>query len=64
MFCRSPNGVGLVHWQQYSSDEHYLSIGLEQKSAQHLKKNRYTLLTQTVPEKIHQSQENVEHSEL
>ncbi|XP_044049294.1 fatty acyl-CoA hydrolase precursor, medium chain isoform X2 [Siniperca chuatsi] len=61
----SPNGDGLVHWPKYGAGEHYLEIGLkEQVTAQHLRKDRFVLLTQTLPEKIHQYKEKMERSEL
>uniref|UniRef100_A0A3P8RJD3 Carboxylic ester hydrolase n=1 Tax=Astatotilapia calliptera TaxID=8154 RepID=A0A3P8RJD3_ASTCA len=49
----SPNGHNLVHWPKYGAEEKYLAIGLKkQVTAQHLKKERFVFLTQTVPEKI------------
>uniref|UniRef100_A0A3P9CP35 Carboxylesterase type B domain-containing protein n=1 Tax=Maylandia zebra TaxID=106582 RepID=A0A3P9CP35_9CICH len=43
----------------------YLAIGLKkQVTAQHLKKERFVFLTQTVPEKIKQHEENAERSDL
>ena len=63
--CRSPNGDGLVHWPKYGADEDYLAIGLtEQVTGQHLKKDRFVFLTQTLPEKIKQHMEKMEHREL
>ncbi|XP_063336003.1 uncharacterized protein LOC134631523 [Pelmatolapia mariae] len=61
----SPDGHNLVHWPKYGADEKYLAIGLKkQVTAQHLKKERFVFLTQTVPEKIKQHEENAERSEL
>ncbi|XP_031615480.2 cocaine esterase-like isoform X1 [Oreochromis aureus] len=61
----SPDGHNLVHWPKYGADEKYLAIGLKkQVTAQHLKKERFVFLTQTVPEKIQQHEENPERSEL
>ncbi|KAL4005944.1 hypothetical protein ACER0C_005657 [Sarotherodon galilaeus] len=61
----SPNGHNLVHWPKYGVEEKYLAIGLKkQVTAQHLKKERFVFLTQTVPEKIKQQEENAERSEL
>ncbi|XP_044213363.1 cocaine esterase-like [Thunnus albacares] len=61
----SPNGDGLVHWPKYGVDEEYLAIGItEQVIGQHLKKDRFVFLTQTLPEKIQQHMEKMEHSEL
>ncbi|KAL7403114.1 hypothetical protein ABVT39_024665 [Epinephelus coioides] len=61
----SPNGAGLVHWPKYGAEEHYLSIDAkEQLVAQHLKKDRFIFLTQTLPEKVRQHKEKMEHSEL
>uniref|UniRef100_A0A3P8RHZ3 Carboxylic ester hydrolase n=1 Tax=Astatotilapia calliptera TaxID=8154 RepID=A0A3P8RHZ3_ASTCA len=61
----SPNGHNLVHWPKYGAEEKYLAIGLKkQVTAQHLKKERFVFLTQTVPEKIKQHEENAERSEL
>uniref|UniRef100_A0A3Q3KBZ2 Carboxylic ester hydrolase n=1 Tax=Monopterus albus TaxID=43700 RepID=A0A3Q3KBZ2_MONAL len=63
--CRSPNGDGLVHWPKYGAEEEYLAIGLKkQVTAQHLKKDRFVFLTQTLPEKVQQLTEKMEHSEL
>uniref|UniRef100_A0A669B922 Carboxylesterase type B domain-containing protein n=1 Tax=Oreochromis niloticus TaxID=8128 RepID=A0A669B922_ORENI len=50
----SPDGHNLVHWPKYGAEEKYL----------HLKKERFVFLTQTVPEKIQQHEENAECSEL
>lgn len=62
---RSPNGDGLVHWPKYGAEEDYLIIDLkEQVSGQHLKKERFDFLTQTLPEKIRQHREKIEHREL
>ncbi|XP_071359110.1 cocaine esterase [Trachinotus anak] len=61
----SPNGHGLVHWPKHGADEDYLTIGLkEQVPSQHLKKARFVFLTQTLPEKIQQHKEKMDHSEL
>ncbi|XP_063336004.1 uncharacterized protein LOC134631524 [Pelmatolapia mariae] len=60
-----PDGHNLVHWPKYGAEEKYLAIGLKkQVTAQHLKKERFVFLTQTVPEKIKQHEENAERSEL
>uniref|UniRef100_A0A3Q4GC31 Carboxylic ester hydrolase n=1 Tax=Neolamprologus brichardi TaxID=32507 RepID=A0A3Q4GC31_NEOBR len=61
----SPNGHNLVHWPKYEADEKYLAIDLKtQVTAQHLKKERFVFLTQTVPEKLKQHDKNAERSEL
>uniref|UniRef100_A0A7N6BY77 Carboxylesterase type B domain-containing protein n=1 Tax=Anabas testudineus TaxID=64144 RepID=A0A7N6BY77_ANATE len=61
----SPNGDGLVHWPKYEAGEEYLAIGLKQQvTGHHLKKDRFVLLTQTLPEKVKQHQEKMERSEL
>uniref|UniRef100_A0A669F0W0 Carboxylic ester hydrolase n=1 Tax=Oreochromis niloticus TaxID=8128 RepID=A0A669F0W0_ORENI len=61
----SPDRHNLVHWPKYGAEEKYLWIGLKkQVTAQHLKKERFVFLTQTVPEKIKQHEENAERSEL
>ena len=61
---RSPNGAGLVHWPKYGAEEEYMKIGLgEQTPGQHLKKERFVFLTQTLLEKTQQRTEK-EHSEL
>ncbi|XP_042084967.1 cocaine esterase isoform X3 [Haplochromis burtoni] len=61
----SPNGHDLVHWPKYEADEKYLAIGLTtQVTAQHLKKERFVFLTQTVPEKLKRHEENAKRSEL
>ncbi|XP_041794566.1 fatty acyl-CoA hydrolase precursor, medium chain-like [Chelmon rostratus] len=60
----SPNGKGLVHWPKYGAEGDYLEIGAkEQAASQHLKKDRFFFVTQTLPEKIRQYYEK-EHSEL
>uniref|UniRef100_A0A3Q0QSW7 Carboxylic ester hydrolase n=1 Tax=Amphilophus citrinellus TaxID=61819 RepID=A0A3Q0QSW7_AMPCI len=62
---RSPNGDNLVHWPKYGADEKYLAIGLKkQVTGQYLKKDRFVFLTQILPQKIKQHEENAEHSEL
>ncbi|XP_062403862.1 pyrethroid hydrolase Ces2e-like [Sardina pilchardus] len=48
----SPNGPGLTHWPAYGAREEYLGIGLKQQAGQHLMGDRYTFMTQTLPEKI------------
>ncbi|CAB1323007.1 unnamed protein product [Coregonus sp. 'balchen'] len=60
----SPNGAGLVQWPQYGPEGDYLGIGLEQVPGQHLKRDRFTFLTQTVPEKLHLGREKMEQSDL
>uniref|UniRef100_A0A668AU11 Uncharacterized LOC115361059 n=1 Tax=Myripristis murdjan TaxID=586833 RepID=A0A668AU11_9TELE len=60
----SPNGDGLVQWPQYGAEGDYLVIGTEQVPGQHLKKDRFTFFTQTLPEKIKQHQGKIDHSEL
>ncbi|KAJ3587161.1 hypothetical protein NHX12_013551 [Muraenolepis orangiensis] len=61
----SPNGPGLVAWPQYGPEENYLSIGTEQEVLQHLAKDRFTFMTQTLYEKMDAAQnEKTEHPEL
>uniref|UniRef100_A0A3Q1ET03 Carboxylesterase type B domain-containing protein n=1 Tax=Acanthochromis polyacanthus TaxID=80966 RepID=A0A3Q1ET03_9TELE len=61
----SPNGDGLAHWPKYGAEEEYLGIGLkEQVVGRGLKKDRFIFMTQTLPEKIQQHDDNTEHSEL
>ncbi|XP_074488425.1 fatty acyl-CoA hydrolase precursor, medium chain-like [Sebastes fasciatus] len=61
----SPNGDGLVHWPKYGAEEDYLSIDVkEQVTGQHLKKDQFVFLTQTLPEKVRQHKEKMERSEL
>ncbi|XP_053176044.1 fatty acyl-CoA hydrolase precursor, medium chain-like [Scomber japonicus] len=61
----SPNGHGLVHWPKYGEDEKYLAIDIkEQVIGQHLKRDRFIFLTQTLPEKIQQHEEKMDHKEL
>uniref|UniRef100_A0A7N6AJR3 Carboxylic ester hydrolase n=1 Tax=Anabas testudineus TaxID=64144 RepID=A0A7N6AJR3_ANATE len=61
----SPNGDGLVHWPKYEAGEEYLAIDLKQQvTGQHLKKDRFVFLTQTLPEKVKQHQEKMERREL
>ena len=63
--CRSPNGDGLVHWPKYGAEEEYLILDLkEQVTGRHLKKDQFIFMTQTLPEKIKEHEESVEHSEL
>ncbi|KAM3608687.1 uncharacterized protein V6R79_003148 [Siganus canaliculatus] len=60
----SPNGEGLVHWPKYGAEEKYLEIDAKlQVTRQHLKKDRFVFLTQTLPEKVREH-EKKEHSEL
>ncbi|KAM3609405.1 uncharacterized protein V6R79_014224 [Siganus canaliculatus] len=60
----SPNGEGLVHWPKYGAEEKYLEIDAKQQvTRQHLKKEQFVFLTQTLPEKV-QEHEKKEHSEL
>ncbi|KAM3609181.1 uncharacterized protein V6R79_010807 [Siganus canaliculatus] len=60
----SPNGEGLVHWPKYGAEEKYLEIDAKlQVTRQHLKKEQFVFLTQTLPEKV-QQHEKKEHSEL
>ncbi|XP_058502116.1 cocaine esterase-like isoform X1 [Solea solea] len=61
----SPNGNGLTYWPKYGAEEKYLAIGLkEQVVAQHLKKEHFIFLTQTISEKMQQHTEKSEHGEL
>ncbi|XP_040894048.1 cocaine esterase-like [Toxotes jaculatrix] len=61
----SPNGHGLVHWPKYGAEEEYLAISLkEQITGQRLKKERFVFLAQTLPEKIREHKEKMEHGEL
>ncbi|XP_051807962.1 fatty acyl-CoA hydrolase precursor, medium chain-like isoform X2 [Acanthochromis polyacanthus] len=61
----SPNGDGLAHWPKYGAEEEYLAIGLkEQVVGRGLNKDRFVFMTQTLPEKTQQHDENTEHSEL
>ncbi|XP_037606428.1 fatty acyl-CoA hydrolase precursor, medium chain-like [Sebastes umbrosus] len=61
----SPNGDGLVHWPKYGAEGDYLSIdSKEQVTGQHLKKDRFVLVTQTLPEKSRQHMEKAERNEL
>uniref|UniRef100_A0A3B5AR52 Carboxylesterase type B domain-containing protein n=1 Tax=Stegastes partitus TaxID=144197 RepID=A0A3B5AR52_9TELE len=61
----SPNGDGLAHWPKYGAEEEYLAIGLkDQVVGRALKKDRFVFMTQTLPEKIRQHNENMENGEL
>ncbi|XP_062276033.1 fatty acyl-CoA hydrolase precursor, medium chain-like [Scomber scombrus] len=61
----SPNGHSLVHWPKYGVDEEYLAIDIkEQVIGQHLKRDRFVFMTQTLPEKIQQHEEKMDHNEL
>uniref|UniRef100_A0A3Q3XI97 Carboxylesterase type B domain-containing protein n=1 Tax=Mola mola TaxID=94237 RepID=A0A3Q3XI97_MOLML len=63
-YTGSPNGRGLVHWPKYGAKEEYLEIrSTEQVVSQGLKKDRFALLTQTLPE-THGQTTDKEHSEL
>ena len=54
-----------MHWPQYGAERDYLSIGMEQEPLQHPKKDRYTFMTETLPEKIRQHKEKMEvHTKL
>lgn len=59
----SPNGDGLVHWPRYGAEEEYLVIDKEQVVSQHLRKDRFIFLTQTLPEKM-QEYSKKDHIEL
>ncbi|KAM3609295.1 uncharacterized protein V6R79_012633 [Siganus canaliculatus] len=60
----SPNGEGLVHWPKYGAEEKYLEIDAKlQVTRQHLKKEQFIFLTQTLPGKIREY-EKKEHREL
>ncbi|KAM3608903.1 uncharacterized protein V6R79_006583 [Siganus canaliculatus] len=61
----SPNGEGLVLWPNYGAEEKYLEIDAKlQVTRQHLKKDRFVFLTQTLPEKIQEHEKKKQHSEL
>ncbi|XP_036007083.1 fatty acyl-CoA hydrolase precursor, medium chain-like isoform X2 [Fundulus heteroclitus] len=61
----SPNGDGLVDWPKYGAEERYMSLDVkEQASRQSLKKDRFIFVTQTLPERIRDHEENVGRSEL
>ncbi|KAM3609549.1 uncharacterized protein V6R79_016730 [Siganus canaliculatus] len=61
----SPNGEGLVHWPKYGAEEKYLEIDAKlQVTRQHLKKEQFVFLTQTLPEKIREHEKKKQHSEL
>ncbi|XP_036007079.1 cocaine esterase-like isoform X1 [Fundulus heteroclitus] len=61
----SPNGDGLVDWPKYGAEERYMSLDVkEQTSRQSLKKDRFIFVTQTLPERIRDHEENVGRSEL
>uniref|UniRef100_A0A673C1Z9 Carboxylic ester hydrolase n=1 Tax=Sphaeramia orbicularis TaxID=375764 RepID=A0A673C1Z9_9TELE len=59
----SPSGGGLVEWPKYGAEEEYLEIDTKQVVHQHLKKERFVFMTQTLPKKM-QEQEKTGHSEL
>uniref|UniRef100_A0A3Q2QI72 Carboxylesterase type B domain-containing protein n=1 Tax=Fundulus heteroclitus TaxID=8078 RepID=A0A3Q2QI72_FUNHE len=55
----SPNGDGLVEWPKYGAEERYMSLDVkEQTSRQSLKKDRVIFVTQTLPERIRDHEEN------
>ncbi|KAK5867622.1 hypothetical protein PBY51_012093 [Eleginops maclovinus] len=61
----SPNGDGLAPWPKYGVEEGYLSLDIkEQVAGQHLRKNRFVFMTQTLPEKVRQHKEKMERNEL
>ncbi|XP_076135965.1 pyrethroid hydrolase Ces2e-like isoform X2 [Alosa pseudoharengus] len=53
----SPNGPGLTHWPMYGAGEEYLGIGLKQQVGSHLRANRFTFMTETLPKKIQQQKQ-------
>ncbi|XP_076135959.1 fatty acyl-CoA hydrolase precursor, medium chain-like [Alosa pseudoharengus] len=53
----SPNGPGLTHWPMYGAGEEYLGIGLKQQVGSHLRANRFTFMTETLPKKIQEIQQ-------
>ncbi|XP_063054690.1 fatty acyl-CoA hydrolase precursor, medium chain-like [Engraulis encrasicolus] len=53
----SPNGPGLTHWPMYGAGEEYLGIGLKQTVESHLKADRFTFFTQTLPSQIEERQQ-------
>ncbi|XP_062395035.1 fatty acyl-CoA hydrolase precursor, medium chain-like isoform X2 [Sardina pilchardus] len=53
----SPNGPGLTHWPMYGAGEEYLGIGLKQQVGSHLRANRFTFLTETLPNKIQEKKQ-------
>ncbi|XP_063802152.1 pyrethroid hydrolase Ces2e-like [Pseudophryne corroboree] len=61
----NPNGPGLTYWPQYSQDEGYLKINLQQASATGLKADKYKFWTTTIPKRLQELQKTGEaHSEL
>ncbi|KAL2084153.1 hypothetical protein ACEWY4_019671 [Coilia grayii] len=60
----SPNGPGLTHWPMYGAGEEYLGIGLKQQVASHLRANRFSFHTQTLPKKIQEKQQEQHRGEL
>ncbi|CAL8369708.1 unnamed protein product [Lota lota] len=61
----SPSGPGLVAWPQYGPQEDYLSIGMEQEVLQHLARERFAFVTQTIPERLSAGRKgHAEHPEL
>ncbi|XP_062383631.1 cocaine esterase-like [Sardina pilchardus] len=53
----SPNGPGLTHWPMYGAGEEYLGIGLKQQVGRHLKADRFTFHTETLPNMIQEMQQ-------
>lgn len=62
--CSSPNGQGLVHWPKYGEKEDYLAIDAkEQHVFWGLKKDKFVVLTQTLPENV-KKQKDAGHTEF
>ncbi|XP_031431607.1 cocaine esterase-like [Clupea harengus] len=53
----SPNGAGLTHWPMYGAGGEYLEIGLKQQVGNHLRADRFTFWTETLPKKIQEKQQ-------
>lgn len=60
----SPNGPGLVAWPPYGPEGDYLSLGMKQEPLQHLAKDRFIFLTQTIHEKLLAAQMGRHNPEL
>ena len=56
-YFRSPNGAGLTHWPMYGAGGEYLEIGLKQQVGNHLRADRFTFWTETLPKKIQEKQQ-------
>uniref|UniRef100_A0A3B5K881 Carboxylic ester hydrolase n=1 Tax=Takifugu rubripes TaxID=31033 RepID=A0A3B5K881_TAKRU len=61
----SPNGQGLVHWPKYGEKEDYLAIDAKNQNVfQGLKKDKFVVLTQILPEDVKEQKDTTRHTEF